>query len=215
MSKKLLVIIALLALLPFSALAATPKEYAESIAANVIDIIESGKSESTVEQELVQLFKKNVDSDWMAGFTMGKYYRQLSPEQKKKYNELYRDYVIYSYIPKFRLYTSERMNVIQAIQDDKDFYTVKTSLNTKKSSTGKVFVDYKLKKSGSSFKIIDVVGEGVSLINTQRSDFSTPLSEGGVESFLTRLEAKVVALKANPPTEAKKGDEKKFSAGKK
>jgi phospholipid transport system substrate-binding protein len=197
--KKFLITLSLLFISTNSFAAQTPKEFAESVADKVVAIIEAPKSEEAREDDLVHLFKQNVDSDYMGRFAMGKYFRQATPAQQKKYLSLYRDYVIYSYIPKFRLYAGEKMSVIQTIQDDAELFTVKTTLKTTKSATGSVFVDYKLKKAGGTYKIVDVIGEGISLITTQRSDFSTPLSDRGVEWFVGRLEEKVIALKANPP----------------
>lgn len=189
--------------------AATPKEFTENLADKVVNVIASDKSDPDKEKQLIELFKNNVDTDWMAKFTMGKYFRGITEDQKKKYLGLYHDYVAYAYIPKFRTYAGEKIVVNQVIEDDKDLYTVKTTLQTEKSSTGSVLVDYKLKKTAETYKIIDIIGEGVSLITTQRSDFSTPLSEQGVDKFLERLESKVADLKAHPDTTIggkKKGD---------
>jgi len=191
--------------LPYSSLAATPKEFTEQIADEVVKIIEAKKSEAEKEKDLINLFKKHVDTDWMARFTMGKYFRSTTPEQQKKYKELYRDYVIYSYIPKFRMYAGEKIEVNQVIKDDQaeEFYTVKTTLKTDKSKTGSVLVDYKLRKLGEVYKIVDVIGEGISLITTQRSDFSTPLAEQGIDAFIEKLSNKVADLKAHPQTTIK------------
>ncbi len=196
MKKIVLLFIALL--FANSAFASTPKEYATSVADQVVSIIESKGTDEAKEQRLISLFKQNVDTNWMGKFVMGRYFRQADKKLQNRYLGLYADYVIYSYIPKFRLYAGERMQVTQVIDDSEGFYTVKSVLNTKASSTGKVFVDYKLKKSAGAFKIVDVIGEGVSLINTQRSDFSTLLSEMGVEGFVNRLEEKVKVLKSTP-----------------
>lgn len=181
-----------------AAFAGTPQQFAEKVADDVVSIIESKATDEAKEQRLIDLFRKNVDSDWMGKFTMGRYFRQADAKLQRRYLGLYADYVIYSYIPKFRMYAGERMSVTQVIDDTEGFYTVKSTLKTKASSTGSVFVDYKLRKVGGSYKIVDVIGEGVSLINTQRSDFSTPLAQLGIEGFVNRLEEKVKNLKAQP-----------------
>lgn len=196
-----------------SSFAATPKEYAESIADKVVSIIESPKSEKAREDDLIALFKKNVDTDWMGKFTMGRHFRQADKSQQRKFLDLYRDYVIYSYIPKFRLYAGERMMVTQVIEEGNGYFTVKSTLKTTASSTGSVFVDYKLKQTGGNYKIIDVIGEGVSLINTQRSDFTTPLASMGIDGFISRLEEKVKALKANPPETVKESNAESKMSG--
>jgi phospholipid transport system substrate-binding protein len=178
-----------------------PKEFIEGISNNVVKIITSKKSDEAKQNDLISMFKKNVDTDFMGRFAMGKFFRQATPEQQKKFLSLYRDYVIYLYIPRFKQYSGESIDVTQVIRDSDDLFTVKSSLKTDKSSTGSVSVDYKVKKNGVSFKIIDIIGEGISLITTQRSDFATPLQEQGIDNFITRLAAKVEDLKKNPPTQ--------------
>lgn len=178
-----------------------PKEFIENISNNVVSIITSKRNDEAKQNDLIVLFNKNVDTDFMGRFAMGKFFRQATPDQQKKFLKLYRDYVIYLYIPRFKQYSGESIDVTQVIRDSDDLFTVKSSLKTDKSSTGSVLVDYKVKRNGASFKIIDIIGEGISLITTQRSDFATPLQEQGIDNFITRLEAKVEDLKKNPPSQ--------------
>lgn len=172
-----------------------PKKFTDNIANRIIEIINSKKSESDKQEDLVNLFESYVDTDWMARFALGKYYRQLDDKKKTDYLRLYKDYVIYTYVPRFREYSGEKMNVLSSIKQGRGEYIVKSSLKTSKANND-VLVDYRLKKKGSSFKIIDVIGEGVSLITTQRSDFAAPISQRGIDFFLDRLAKKVEMLKS-------------------
>ena len=172
-----------------------PEEFADKMANKVVNIIESKDSENDKLEKLISLFKKNVDTDWMAKFVMGKYYRQIDDDKKGKYLKLYRDYVIYSYIPRFKEYSGERIAVTGSRDEGKGEHIVKTVLKTDKVNSGSVYVDYRLKKSGNGFKVIDIIGEGVSLITTQRSDFAAPLSKKGTAYFIDVLERKVKKIK--------------------
>ncbi len=171
-----------------------PEKFADNIANKIVEIIESKKSESDQQEELIDLFEKYVDTEWMARFALGKYFRQLDSDQKKKYLEGYRDYVIYTYIPRFKEYTGERIKILSSLNQGDGEFIVKSSLKTSKTKND-ILVDYRLKKNGSSFKIIDIIGEGVSLITTQRSDFAAPISQKGLDFFLDRLDKKVQMLK--------------------
>jgi phospholipid transport system substrate-binding protein len=54
-----------------------------------------------------------------------------------------------------------------------------------------VRVDWHLRPAGSSFSIVDIVVEGVSMAVTQRSDFASVIqSRGGVPGLLDALRAK-------------------------
>ncbi len=173
-----------------------PKDYAVKVGNRIIEIVESKVPNLEKQNTLIDLFRTNSDTDYMAKFVMGRFFRQASKEQKSKYLELYRDYVIYSYIPRFREYEGEKQQVNQSVSQGSNEFIVKTTITSPKSKTGKINVDYRLLKSGNSFKIIDVIGEGVSLLTTQRSDFAAPLSQKGIDFFLIRLEDKVAKLKS-------------------
>lgn len=194
---KILFVVTLLPTLSFASSldSSDPKKFADNVANRIIQIIESKDSEADKQEELVDLFERYVDTDWMGRFVLGRYYRQLSDKEKKKYLSLYKDYVINTYIPRFREYSGERMKVLNSIKQGDNEYIIKSSLKTSKAKND-VLVDYRVRKSGNSFKIIDVIGEGVSLITTQRSDFAAPISQKGVGFFLQILEKKVDMLKS-------------------
>lgn len=171
-----------------------PKKFADKVANRIIEIIESKTSESDKQEDLIQLFKSHVDTNWMGKFVLGKHYKDLGGKETK-YQDLYRDYVIYTYIPRFREYSGERMQVVDSVKKGSGEYIVKSVLKTSKSDED-ILVDYRLKRHGDTFKIIDVIGEGVSLITTQKSDFEAPISHRGLDFFLGRLEKKVDMLKS-------------------
>jgi phospholipid transport system substrate-binding protein len=131
----------------------------------------------------------------MSKFVLGRHYRKLEDDQKDKYQSLYRDLVVYTYIPRFREYAGEEINFYDSIDKGDGEYIVKSALKTAQAK-GDVLVDYRVRKDGNTYKILDIVGEGVSLITTQRSDFAAPISRKGMDFFLDRLEKKVESLKS-------------------
>jgi len=172
------------------------KDYVQKLSDKVVAVIQSKATDDAKEKQLVAMFDENVDTDFMAKFAMGSNFRTATPEQKKRYLSLYKDYVIFSYIPRFRMYSGESLNVTQVIKEDDGYFIAKTTLATEKSATGTVLVDYKLKKTDGSFKLVDIIGEGISLITNHRSDFSAALANGDLDGFLNKLDQKVQNLKA-------------------
>ena len=141
----------------------------------------------------MDIMNDNVDTDWMAKFVMGRYYNRMDDELKQKYLDLYKRYLFYSYLPRIRGYSGEKMEVMSVTEKSGDQFKVKTAIKSDKAK-GDILVDYRLRKEGKSFKVIDMIGEGVSLITTQRSDFAAPLSQRGPKYFVSRLEKKVKQL---------------------
>jgi len=176
--------------LPASATTDDAKRYVNDLGGKVLAIISnSGESDDAKEKKLIGIFNQNVDTEWMSHFVLGRYYRQATPEQLAKYKDLYRQYVIESYVPKFRQYTGEKFQVTGVRQDGDGEYLVQTEIV--RPNQASVKVDYRITGKPGNLKIVDIVVEGVSLITTQRSEFGSVISREGFDSLITKLDGMV------------------------
>ncbi len=176
--------------------AADPRDFVTKLTDKVLQIIRrDGLTDKQKETSLIKLFTNHVDSKWMAQFVLGRYWRDADAGQKKKYTSLYQDYLIQSYVPRFREYEGEEYEILRITDEGSRQYTIQSKL---KGENGKpdVRVDYRIHKKGGKFLIIDVVGEGISLITTQRSDFGGMISRKGLDHFIEKLEEKVKKMDA-------------------
>lgn len=171
------------------------KAFVQGVSDQVIKVLQTGQSDAQKEQQLISIFEKSVDVEWMGRFALGRYTNTATPEQLKRYNELYRQYLIASYIPRFKSYTSEKINITQA-RGEGDEFTVQTEI-VRPNNQQPIAVNYRVKEKKGQFVLVDVIGEGVSLITTQRSDFSGGISQGGMDQFLTKLEQKTQSLRSS------------------
>ena len=60
----------------------------------------------------------------------------------------------------------------------------------KDSSRKPISVDYRLAKSGSGWKVYDVVVENLSLVTNYRSTFNNEITKSGIDGLIKALEAK-------------------------
>ncbi len=161
-------------------------------------ISDSARTDEEKKDYLFKFIEEHVNTDWMSLFVLSKYGRQLDNGLKPKYQELYRQYISYSYIPRFKEYANRDMEILRSVKSG-DEVVVQTSLSSREENSEEppFRVDFRLRKDAASgkFKIVDFVGEGVSLITTQRSDFAGLLSRKGVKHFIDRLQARVEKLK--------------------
>lgn len=151
-------------------------------------VISSSFSEKEKEKKLENLFSEAVDSDWIAKFALGRYWRAATDLQKSEYQTVYRKYLFDNYIPKFKKYTNQQFVLKSTLDDGNGEYLVKTEI--KNPAGVDIRVDYKIRMQNGVYKIFDIVAEGVSLIATQRSDFSSILSRKGVDVLIKKLKAK-------------------------
>lgn len=171
------------------------KAFASDVTSKAIEIRNKIPKKEDRKAKLIKLFNENVDTKVMAGFVLGKNIRDLSEEKKQKYYEIYRQYVIYNYIPQFLDYDAGSFDVYAINLIKEGVYLAKVNIRPKKENID-TKLDYRIIKNKQGvFKITDFIGEGVSLILTQKNDFSEVINTKGVDYFLNFLEEKVKELK--------------------
>lgn len=189
-------IIALLAFIPINATASEKqaKQFIDDLGNQAISIIGNGKySDKKKEEKLISLFTQSVDTDWVGRFVLGKYWRRATVEQKDRYRKLYKEYLIASYVPRFREYTNQNFLISGVNKEREKEYLVKTEITSPDQPS--INVSYRIRQKDTGFKIIDVIAEGVSLITTQRTEFSSLISRTSIDMLLQKLAAKTKQLK--------------------
>ncbi len=164
------------------------KDFIQNLGDSIVNISSSSHSEKKKVKTLVNLIDKSIDSKWISRFVLGKHYRSFSKDQYNQFLNLYRQFMINSYGQKFLYYRGSNFEVgdvkFQKIfyQIDSKFYTV--------GSPHPVLVSFRAKKSKGSIIVIDFIAEGVSLLESQRSELDSIISNKGIERFLEELEVK-------------------------
>ncbi len=177
-----------------TAQAATAKDveiFVNTLGNKVLDLLKDKKiSEPEKEAQLKNIFRENVDTDWIGQFVLGKFWREAKPEQQKRYLELYRDFLIESYTGRFKEYTGESFKITGSRDEGNNKFLLNTEIV--RPNNPSVIVDYKVKtNNGSGFKVYDIVVEGVSLITTQRSEFTSVVSKNGLDALINALEKRL------------------------
>ncbi len=134
------------------------------------------------------LLDGHFDIPAIAKFTLGRYWRTATEEQRAEFRQLFEDFIVQSYSTRFAEYHGEAFKVVGSNNDERG--TVVHSRIDMPSSED-VRVDWHLRPRDGSFAIVDIVVEGVSMAVTQRSEFASVIqSRGGVAGLLDALRAK-------------------------
>jgi phospholipid transport system substrate-binding protein len=170
------------------------KKYASSIGDRVLAVMNSSStSDDKKLSELETLFVKVVDVDWVGRFVLGRHWRSADEKQKSAYLDAYRDFLIKHYTSRFTEYSGETFVIEQANQRREDEFMVRMNIQRPRGQQP-VIVDYMLRAEGEDFKVFDIVVEGVSLINTQRSEFNAAVERQGLDKLTEILIKKTAAL---------------------
>ena len=194
------ILVTLFLLFSFDALAQndTPQEmikkFVQIIGDQIIDVAkDKSLSEFQKKQKIINIIDKSTDSKWIARFVLGKNHKTANEEQKKQFMSMYREFMINTYGPKFNSYDGKKF-AVNSVEKQSNFYLVKSEFIPKNSDVA-IFFDFRIKENEGSFFIVDFIAEGVSLIETQRSEFNSSINEEGMDKFLENLKKRIASLR--------------------
>lgn len=172
------------------------KTYARTIGDKVIGILDDKALGDDVKlQKLEALFVDVVDVKWVGRFVLGPNWRKATPEQQAAYLEAYGAFLVKHYTSNFAEYGGETFIVTEGRQEQRqDEFFVRTEIK-RTGGQPPVLVDYRLRadKDGN-FKVFDIIVEGVSLIATQRSEFTSVINRQGLDELVRLLKTKTARL---------------------
>lgn len=135
------------------------------------------------------------DYDTMAERSLGKHWADLNDAQKTEFKSVLTQII----------QRSIEKNVKSTMNYEVEFLgeeaasggtLVKTKVTSKKNNRDEpLTVDYLLHKAGDSYRAIDVVTEGSSMVNSYRSQFSKILTKDGYDTLIKKMKNKLASGK--------------------
>jgi phospholipid transport system substrate-binding protein len=136
-----------------------------------------------------RLLDEHFDMAAIAKFTLGRYWRTATDEQRTEFRKLFEDFLVQSYSTRFVEYRGEGFVVVGSTTDERGTTVVRSKIDMPSSED--IRVDWHLRAADGGFAIVDIVVEGVSMAVTQRSEFASVIqSRGGIAGLLDALRAK-------------------------
>lgn len=168
------------------------QEFAMSVSNKIINEVKSKNTDKVKQDNIIKVIDNAIEADWISRFVLGRNFQQFNDEQKSKFFKLYREFMINNYGPKFTKYEGNRVELDGSSNKNK-FVVVNTTFYQKNNNP--IQVSFRVKKINGNLRIVDFIAEGVSLLDSQRSEFNSAINSMGVDKFLNNLESKVNSLK--------------------
>ena len=134
-------------------------------------------------KKLDELFLNYVDLDYISRFVVGKYWRQMSAEQQKKYQELFTRYALNVY-KGFPLSFDDNLDfVISDVERDGEYALVRTNIDYR-GMDGKAttfLVEFRVHKKNGRIMITDIKVAESSLILSYRGRFYQMIADADEE----------------------------------
>ena len=145
--------------------------------------------------------ERRFDFPRMSKLVLGRNRKKLSDEQQSQFTVEFMRHLSVTYGRQIEKYTDEKVEILSSRRDKKGA-TVKTKLVG--GAVDGILVDYRLRESDGQWRIIDVIPEGVSLIQNFRAQIQEIVSAEGADRLIQILREKNERdeQKAQEPTPA-------------
>ena len=190
--------------LPLAALAAdeTPDALIRRLSVDVLNTVRADKAIQAGDiDKVIALVDKtvmpNVNFRRMTAAAVGPGWRQATPEQQKRLQDEFKVLLVRTYAGALAQVSDQtvRIKPMRAAADDKDVL-VRTEIVGKGDP---IQLDYRLEKTpgeGAGWKIYNLNGLGVWLVETYRSQFAQEINGKGIDGLIDTL---VARNKSNAP----------------
>lgn len=138
------------------------------------------------------LLDDSFDMKTISRFSLGRYWRVSSKQQRTEYYELFRRMVLDVYSKRFSEYAGQSFETGAVRKAGPSDYIVTSMIIDAEGDHPSVQVDWRVRYKNDRYQVIDIIVEGVSMAVTQRSDFSSVIQRGGgdVQALINHLKSR-------------------------
>lgn len=196
---RILAVVVMVLLTPSAGRAATGAEaFILSLADRALALVtDNGQSMAEKRARFDQLLGDTFDMEGIGRFLLGRYWRTTPPEVQQEYLKAFTENIVYTYTARFDEYSGQKLEVDGSREDGS--FTIVNSRIVDPNGGPDVRVEWRLVRMGDSYRVADVVIEGVSMSVTQRQEYASLIQSNGgdVKALIKALNTQMSRLKAS------------------
>jgi phospholipid transport system substrate-binding protein len=188
-----ILIVAVVLMMPFQGYAATPKETVEGGVNKVIAILGDPAFKAKAKDAQIAQIGEEIDSIFdfkeLSRRTLGREWKKMKPAQQDEFVKLFKELLQGVYADRLLAYSDQKIIFDKETMLKKGRAEVQSFLQT--SDGTKIPLFYRLSDKSGSWKVYDVIIEGVSMVKNYRTQFREIISKDSPDKLLEILRDKV------------------------
>ena len=189
----LILILAILIVLPIQGYAATPKETVENGVNNLLKTLGDPAFKAKPKDQQIATIGTQIEAIFdfteLSKRTLGRDWKKMSAEQQTEFVKLFKQLLQGVYADRLLAYSDQKIIFDKETMLKKGRAEVQSYLQT--SDGKKIPLFYRLTNKSGSWKVYDVIIEGVSMVKNYRTQFKQILSKGSHDKLIETLREKV------------------------
>jgi phospholipid transport system substrate-binding protein len=181
--------------------ASDPVAQLSQTADQMISALKSNKAAIKSNPAMVEGLARNIllpqaNVELMAKLALGRDgWNNATDQQRAEFTNSFTTLMIRTYASAFSAYTDETVKFFPLRPGDMNGDRVQIKSEILQDGGPPIPVNYRLLQQGDAWKVYDITVDGVSLIQSFRSQFASQLSQGGMDQLLAALNKHNAALK--------------------
>lgn len=143
------------------------------------------------------LFTTYFDVPSIGRFVLGHNWRVASPEQQERFLKLFQEANVFTWARRFGDYDGQDLVIGQATRDGESGAFVDSRVE-QAGGQQPIHVRWRLRERGDTYKVVDLIVEGVSMAITYRQEYNSVIQQAGgdISVLNDRLASQLERLKA-------------------
>jgi phospholipid transport system substrate-binding protein len=189
----MILMVTILIVIPLQSYAATPKETVEAGVNKLLKTLGDPAFKAKSEDERIAIISKEIETVFdfqeLSRRTLGREWKKMDTAQQKEFVQLFRELLQGVYADRLLAYSDQKILFDKETMLKKGRAEVQSYLQT--SDGKKIPLFYRLTDRSGSWKVYDVIIEGVSMVKNYRTQFRQIIAKDSPDKLLEILRDKV------------------------
>jgi phospholipid transport system substrate-binding protein len=143
------------------------------------------KDQQRLYQVINEVILPHFDFRQMSKWVLGRYWRSASEPQRSQFTKQFELLLVKTYSNALVEFRDETVDFLPSQERSGNEVAVRSTIN--RTAGPAVLITYQMHKVDNSWKVYDVVVEGVSLVINYRSSFAQEINRNGLDGLIQRL----------------------------
>jgi phospholipid transport system substrate-binding protein len=150
------------------------------------------KAGATRDRKISAVLEKMIDFDELSKRSLGNHWGELSEAQKKEFSGVLKQLVQRNYERNIKSILDYQVEYLGQEPESDPNVIVHTRASSKTNQREEpIAIDYRLAPSGDSWRVIDIVTEGSSLVANYKNQFHRIITKDGYDALLRKMKDKL------------------------
>ena len=166
-----------------------PDIFVQSTVNRASEALNNKYSKEAKIEKLKEIASETVDINGIGYYSLGSYRKNINDEQKKEYSNLFEQYFLKSFASRLAEYSNPEIEVLSKKKLNEN-YTIVSSVLVATEQRPEVKIDWRIyTKNPENLLIRDLIIEGLSLVRTQKEEFSSIIqsNDGDINALFSTL----------------------------